>query len=170
MTERPIVLLDCDGVLADFVGGYLREITDNIKLTDEEKRAVNDIVREPGFVLNLAVLDGAKAGVKALAKVSDLYIVTSPWNSRHWAGERQEWLCEHFKDLRLKKIVQTSAKHLVRGDFLVDDKASNCQAHGKAWPGSRPLLWDTIHNRLDTGIERVSSWDELLGRIKGETP
>lgn len=182
MTKKPTVLVDVDGVLADFIGPYLdvihtltgrrytREqvtswsVTDALGLSDEEHHALgHHVVSTPGFCASLPVLPDARDGIERLRSVAEVYIVTSPWKGRHWAGERLEWLREHF-GINERHVVQCRAKHLVHGDVLVDDRTSTVQEWYEA-RGGVPVLWDTPHNRLDEKpvyMHHTSSWNAVV--------
>jgi len=184
------VLLDVDGVLADFVGAYLDllNITCGIKatreqitsfdigtslgLTDEQaarvKRAIGN---EPQLARSLDVYPGAVDGVERLAKVADVYIVTSPWNSNPtWMHDREHWLREWFC-IPHSRVVHTSAKHLCRGDFLVDDKTDTLHKWARENPNGTPVQWKTPHNRLDGWQSRATdSWVELCSFVAARGP
>jgi 5'(3')-deoxyribonucleotidase len=181
---KPIVLLDVDGVLADFVGPYLdvvnsltfdkgitlmrhqREdvktwrISESLGLTDEIKAAVDVKVKSVGFCAGLPVIDGAKEGVKALQEISEVYIATSPWKGPHWSHERAEWLEKHF-GIEQDRVMQGKAKFLLDGDVLIDDKASTVGRWVARHPGFG-LLWSTSHNLKDSAGLRVHGWTEVL--------
>lgn len=165
---RPIVLLDCDGVLADFVGDLLPIIhsVTGIRATREQithfdfsaslglspaqsadvKRAIGGAVR---FARFLEPCPGAIEGVAALRDLADVYIVTSPWNSNPtWTHDREWWLRKHF-DIPHANVLHGSAKHLVRGDVFVDDKTDAVIAWQDAHPRSVGIRWNTPHNQLD---------------------
>ncbi len=91
------ILLDCDGILAGFIGGVLDlveeftgvrhplEAVDRfdfaaaLALCPDHKRAVTlTISHRKGWWSGLPVLEGAIDGVRALRDVADVYIVTTP--------------------------------------------------------------------------------------------
>lgn len=173
------VLLDVDGVLADFIGSVLatlKVITGEVRhpyevdrfdfcealsLPPVTARVVKDrISNERGWWSSLSVFPGAVEGVAALRSVADVYIVTSPWNSCHtWLHEREAWLKRWF-DIPHSRVIATSAKHCVAGDVFVDDKTETLvkwdDEQGSMWQmpdGSqgrtRAVQWETPHNRRD---------------------
>lgn len=174
-----IVALDCDGVLAYFVGRFLRQLSeltgksyDREQVTDygfrclgvepATRRAAFDAMSRPGIAASLDVLPGAREGVHALrGQGFELVIATSPLpSSPTWAYERERWLAEHFGFER-NQIVHTSAKHLVAADVLVDDSPEHCLAVRAS--GDRcGILWDAPYNRHTRMVpRRVRSWEEL---------
>jgi 5'(3')-deoxyribonucleotidase len=166
--RRPTVLLDCDGVLADFVGGLLPmlsaiaqrdvlrehvthfDIGASLGFTAQQASSFKRMISgSRGWCEALPVLAGAVDGVRELREIADVYIVTSPWNScPTWTHEREVWLRRHF-DIPHANVLHVSAKHLVRGDVFVDDKTSTVIAWHKAHPEATALRWSTPHNRLD---------------------
>jgi len=175
---RPLVALDVDGILADFLEGALdaihhvtgrhyqsQEVSQwspwlQFKLQPEETEAVFELIGTPGFCESLLVLPGAKHGFKALQKFADVVLVTSPWlSSPTWAFERTAWLKRHF-GVNENQIVHTSAKQFVSADLFVDDHATNVRAWSALNSGVA-LLWDCPHNRR-IDLPRVSGWDPLI--------
>lgn len=197
------ILLDCDGVLADFIGGVCDALDDlfgvadplngeparmftpeqvtefdfckGFALSSDEKRAIMaHISKSPDFWRNLVAFPEAVDGVRRLREVADVYIVTSPWNScRTWLSDREWWLRDRF-DIPHSRVIACSAKHLVSGDMLVDDKTStlvewdNEQSASWVMPDSTAgttfaVQWETPHNRRDgwTG-HSTRSWQQLL--------
>lgn len=182
---KPLVLLDCDGILADYVGAVFdfieqataarptREsigdwhiwdsIPDKLLEAAFEKR-----VREPGFCAGIKPFDEALRGFPLLDQVADVHIVTSPYDgSPTWTHEREEWL-KRFFGIPRHRVHHINTKHLTRGDYLVDDKPKNVREwllHRRDHYLGHGLLWDTPHNRLDEGFWRVHSWPELVSIV-----
>mgnify|MGYP000913997723 CR=1 FL=1 len=178
---QPEVLLDADQVLFDFVRPYLHavevvtgrhyepqefelwDVRASLKLTSKEDRAVSALVKRKGFCYTLPVIPGAKEGVEKLRRVAEIHIVTSPWYGPYWESERFASLKDHFGFGR-KEVIQTSEKHIIDGDIIIDDKMTTL----KRWLDRRPhkvaVLWDSLHNRLDHDprIQRHSDWDQLI--------
>ena len=187
------VLLDCDGVLADFIGSVLDAVADEIgiRYTHEDIKEFNftkalnldaDVARRvkrtisegPGWWFALAPFPEAIEGVAKLREVANVYIVTSPWNSHpNWLHEREAWLKKHF-GIPHSHVVACSAKYIVSGDLLVDDKTDalvKWEDEQKSWwqneDGTKGetfgVQWQTPHNRLDEWSGRSTrSWSELL--------
>lgn len=180
------VLLDVDGVLADFIGGILpiiHSVTDRLvthddidqfdfckalSLSDEHAAQIKKrIGTEHRIAASLPVCDGAKDGVRRLQEIADVYIVTSPWNSHEtWTFDREAWLKKHFGILG-GNVIHTSAKHLISGDFLVDDKTSTLVQWEAANPNGCAVQWMTPHNLDDewNGLA-TNSWKALAGMIQ----
>jgi 5'(3')-deoxyribonucleotidase len=116
-----------------------------------------------GFARHLDVYPGAIDGVRRLQQIAEVYIVTSPWNSNPtWCHDREAWLERHF-GIPHARVIHTSAKHLIAGDVLVDDKTSTCDQWRAAWPSGVAVLWSTLHNRRDLWDGPCTSdWDHLI--------
>lgn len=176
------VLLDCDGVLADFVGGWLSlinadrgtshtlaDVTDwdicaSIGIPEGERGATKRLLAEfPGFAGQLEVIPGALDGVRRLQQIAEVYIVTSSWDSHPtWEYDRKAWLKRHF-EISSDKIIFAHDKHVCVGDALIDDRTDTLAAWMTHHNGV-PIQWQTPHNRKDgwAGFS-TNNWDELIG-------
>ncbi len=175
------VLLDVDGVLADFTGAYLRAVyeetgrqytveamntyslRDYCQLSPQEEKKLDRRVCEEGFAYNLDPLPGLEGAARLIAE-HDVRVVTSPWHSsRHWYGERVAWLWDHLR-FPAKKVIFAGEKHPVWGDVLIDDKTETVQTWAGRWPRGRAVLWNAPWNQ-DAGegsTIRARSWDDVF--------
>ncbi len=180
------ILLDCDGVLADFVGPFLDLVNEEFSTStrredvtrydiakalgwdDAFSASVSELVcRTLGMVERLPVIDGAREAVRALTGWGEIYVVTSPWPGHPtWAYERARWLWRHF-GFASKHIVSTSAKHIIDGDVLVDDKTETLRAWRDAHPNGTAFQFRTLHNANDEWDGMWSdSWRDLADCIR----
>lgn len=187
---KPIVLLDCDGVLSAFADGFLKivnaqfgtsytpeDITDYdiaraLRWSPERAEEAYALISAcDRFAARLEPLPGAVDGVRRLAECAEIYVVTSPWwSNRTWVHDRNNWLWQHF-GIGAGAVVHTAAKHLVRGDVLVDDKTSTCEAWRAAWPRGVAVQWSTPHNRRDLWDGPITSdWDHLIEIVRTVRP
>lgn len=148
------VLLDCDGVLADFTTGLI-QLAERIGvpwkprkgwnqfagLSRKHRKALDLAILQPGFCRSLPVLPGAQAMVAGLnSSGHEVYAVTAFWDSHPtWCAERVEYLHAHF-DIPGDHVVLTKAKHLVDGDLFVDDRVRNVNRWSQAHPGRAAML------------------------------
>jgi len=180
--EELLVMVDCDGPLADFVAATLdvvfeetgrrilpESITtwgifDSINDKTLEDR-VYEKIKSEGQCLALAVVSGAPEGIKRLQGIADLVVLTSPFHgAKTWVYERELWLERHF-GIDPHDIIHARKKYHVYGDVLVDDRAQHLREWSRRWPNSRALLWNTPGNRSETGLERVKTWDEVYNIV-----
>ncbi len=195
--QRPTLgLIDCDGVLCDFVGGVLDfahtkstlrwtrddlthwDFWDDMKdpLNTDLGRQIFKAIGRKGFCENLSPLPGAKEGIKQLVDQGvHIKVLTSPWkDSQTWCAERFEWLRGHF-GIPFCDVIQCAHKDNVHGDFLLDDKVSNVTSwmeyqllHARK-PG-RGLIWNTSFNNHEfpIGPLRILSWAQLHAYCRGQ--
>jgi 5'(3')-deoxyribonucleotidase len=181
--DKPIVLVDCDGVLADFTQAALdlvfeetgeRHRPEDIKTweifetigvgnKDLQKRTY-DKIKSKGQCFALSVYPEAQEGLKKLGEIAEVVIVTAPfYGSETWVHERETWLEKHFK-VDAHDIIHARKKYHVYGDFLIDDRAKHIRKWSRRWPGSHGLLWDGPGNR-DEDLPRVKSWSEVYNKV-----
>jgi 5'(3')-deoxyribonucleotidase len=182
---RPLViLLDVDGVLANFIEANLatlRElgverqhddvrawsIEESLGLSSAQRAQMKARWSEAGFCASIPAYEGAAAGVELLRSIGEVYAITAPmWSAPTWQHERTEWLMRHF-DFTRDQVVSTAAKHLVRGDILVEDKPETLARWAAAWPGALPVLWDRPYNAEADHPVRTRSWG-LLQAVAAE--
>lgn len=184
--KRKRVLLDCDGILADYCTACFNLIEHHTgeKHTHDEvvhwdlftilgkghlKPLMKEVAAKSGWCLGFPVYDGAQSAVKRLEESCEVVIVTSPMTTPYWSYERTVWLEQHF-GIPKGRIVHTEGKQYVQGDVLIDDSEDNCFKWHAAHPSALTLLWDAPYNREvsleGTGIVRVRSWDEAFEAIE----
>src|SRR3990167_2542237 len=176
------VLVDCDGVLADFISRVCEtiEFHGGGKFMPDQVTEFNfakalqlgpflasavkkTISNEPGWWSSLRPFPEAVDGVARLQEIAEVYVITAPWNScKTWLHDREAWLKKHF-GIPHSHVLVGSAKHLVSGDLFVDDKTDALHAWN-ANQGGIAVQWQTPHNRLDAlSGHSTRSWDELIG-------
>jgi 5'-nucleotidase len=186
--RRPVILLDVDGVLADFIGANLRTLSraglhgyrrEDVTqwdcaaawgLSDATKTIMKRAWSAPGFCQCIEPYPEAEGMVDRLREIGDVYAVTAPMSSNPtWMHERREWLVDYFGFKGDADIVQTAAKHLVRGDVFVEDKASTLHSWQLAWPESTGVLWSRPYNEIESwGGPRTESWQFLVDLVSGK--
>jgi hypothetical protein len=77
-----------------------------------------------GFFENLEPIDGAIESINQLRKQFDVYILTAPSNRNpHCYTEKRLWIEKHFDYEFTERLIISSNKSLLKGDFLIDDYA-----------------------------------------------
>ena len=177
-----IVLLDVDGVLADFnqhlinqlravkIGLIYQAAADKVDaprsgwdfkehMTESEIDAVYSILKQP-FTGNMPLIPGAKNLVEALREAGHKIVcVSSPWISNPtWEHDRRWWLKSEL-DIGHRDYISSSDKHLVWGNVLIDDKPSHIEAWN-ARHDDRGLLFDQFYNQdADFGrVGKMGTW------------
>ncbi len=154
------VLLDCDGPLSDFDERALRVLEGHVPedwqtplgvwswldaLSPDLRLYLTAHCVGSGFAAQMNAVDGAEEALERLQKLAQVYVVTTPWpNSPFWPAERIKWLEE--RGVPHDKIVLTSAKYVVRGDILVDDRPENLLKWLQHHPSGTAVLWKTRGN------------------------
>lgn len=152
------ILLDVDGVIADFVGAICYEL-DNRYVPEDfkepsmleamspwDQNRFEQLSRMEGLCESIEPYDDAKSFVEELHELGEVYAVTKPWKARTWAWERMNWLEDRF-GIQRDRIIFTGQKHLVRGDVLIEDNAENLNSWHLHTDGGIALLLDRPWNR-----------------------
>ncbi|NXW77211.1 NT5C protein, partial [Hirundo rustica] len=183
------VLVDMDGVLADFEGAVLREFRARFpaepRVELEERRGfsvreqyrslredlaakVASVYESPGFFLDLDPVPGALEAVQEMLQMQDteVFICTSPLrNYEHCVVEKYKWVEKHLGPKFVERIILTRDKTMVAADLLFDDKDTiqglNSICMAGCWLGSCPPA-DSSFPPLPTGTEPNPSWEHIL--------
>ncbi len=155
------ILLDVDGVCADFTGELLRRVGSSLTLKDitqwnllallseDQRQQALEILATAKFWRHLPVMIGAERGYAALRRAGhESGFATSPWIScKEWGYARREWLRENF-DIRNDQLIIAADKSWLAGDAMIDDKPENIEA----WDArsnffKRLILFDAPYNQ-----------------------
>jgi 5'-nucleotidase len=116
--DKPIVLIDMDGVLADF---------DKRKAELEVRGFKGEsIFKHEDAYKDLEPIPGAIEAWDQLQNEYETYILsTPPWgNPQGWA-EKRIWVEKYLGPTAKKKLILGHHKGLVKGDYLIDDRIAN---------------------------------------------
>lgn len=123
--SKPILYLDMDGVLVDFLSA-LDKVPEAVRREYEGRP--DDI---PGIFSLMEPMPGALEAVEKLRDKYDLYILSSsPWENPTALGDKLAWVKRYFggdgpENTFYRKAIFSSVKHLSRGDILIDDRTAN---------------------------------------------
>jgi len=122
--NKKIILIDMDGVIADF-GKELKKLKTSNKIS-------TDLLKHPdlieGIFKELTPINGA---IESIIKIhdsglSDLFIATTaPWGNPGSLTDKRLWIENHFGDLFKNKMFVTHRKDMLIGDYLIDDRLAN---------------------------------------------
>lgn len=176
--SRPVILVDCDGVLLDFnTPAYevVEEVTKVYIPLDERVRW--DICGDPriaehrneierrwrldDFARRIKPYPRAPEAIKALRMRNSVFALTAHMRgSETWVHIRDELLIREF-GFEHKEIIHTHAKHMVRGDVFIDDKPAHIEHWQSTYPQSVAILWDQPYNRDSWVRLRARKWDDV---------
>lgn len=172
------ILLDCDGILCDFVSGALKaherehEGHDSVTTWDFfEKWGLTakefyDKVRGRDFWLNLKPYEDGLAFYGELSKKTTPVISTAPIMDPECVQAKIEWLYTHYGVI-MTNIMVGSQKHLMANPntLLIDDNPSNVQKF-LAYGGKAVLIkkpWNDGLWTYDMTLDLIDSF--LAGEI-----
>ncbi|XP_062859396.1 5'(3')-deoxyribonucleotidase, mitochondrial-like [Trichomycterus rosablanca] len=183
--KRLRVLVDMDGVIADFEGGFLKKYREKYPkepyISLEERRGfwvstqygqlrgdlcekAISIWESKNFFMELEPLPGSLEAVKEMANMenTDVFICTSP--IKHYAYcqyEKYAWVEKHLGYDFLEQIILTRDKTVVSGDILIDDKPDILGVEPN--PSWEHIVFTACHNKhLPAGAtpRRLLSWSD----------
>jgi hypothetical protein len=167
------ILMDVDGVVADFAGAYLHTLWKhyNIKATPEQligtcfatalgfpegmeramfehmqrDRASSSMMPYPAALTHVIRIRDAGHTITFVTNAMCLPPFAGDYPML-WGEDRANWLVRMF-DVGRGDIVFTGAKHLIRGDMLVEDWSKNAKAWLHENPGAKAWLVTRPWNR-----------------------
>lgn len=180
------VLLDCDGVMSNFVDAaceFIYQATGTRYFPEEIfdhdtfgflglkhlERDLKEEIEQHDWCLNMRPFPGARRGVQRLSKYADIVVVTAPYHANGWVMQRNEWLRRYMKISEVQ-VVYAENKGLVSGDFFVDDKVENCVEWSTANPNGMAIVWNRPYNggKDAQGFVRVNTWEALENIIASQ--
>lgn len=176
-----LVLVDMDGVLADFEGHLMaqwrarhpntfdlaREERTTFYLSrlfpPEHRRKLFDIMYSENFFADLPPVAGGKKALNAMKKLGwEVFLCSSPLlGHKTGASEKYAWVERHLGREWPERLILAPDKTLVRGDILIDDRP---EINGAAQPAWEHVLYDRPYNRQVQGQRRLTwdNWKEVL--------
>ena len=187
---KPIILVDSDQVLAQFVKKWLDTYNERYddNLTEEEfagtfggvhevvkpevGKKIYDLMKEPGFFADLDIVPGAQKAIEKLMEVAEVYIVTAYSADGESAKGKVQWFEKHFpKIVEEERLILCKPKFLVYGDVLIDDSMENLedwQTFMEAKTNTSPVSICVAQSHNAEAADnplidiRLSTWTEIL--------
>jgi len=170
-----VVLVDMDGVLADYDAAVLnqlapqveRRVRENFYIVEDYPRHAADIefiTSQPDFFLNLPLVDGAIAGWQRLLDAGYRpRVCTAPLTrNSHSVDGKVAWLRRHFVPRFGQTVVSDAIidreKFRHNGIALIDDRPDVDTNDGQAaW---RHIVFDQPYNKRSGAALRIHGWDD----------
>lgn len=189
--ENPVILIDCDGVLADFDAMFIGLIRDQFGIdfnpTDYDewdyfnhpdvvniKSDVWDRLKQTkGLIRGIKKLPYAEEMIRKLREVGKVEACTSIVSGGTYADERIMWLIEELGFDRTD-IHLSYRKYRVCGNVFIDDKPENVVKWADWWynDGNLPVLWHTPgrakYSLNDDRILCTGDVDEVIRKMEEE--
>ena len=122
---KKTILVDMDGVLVKEPSKEheeLMRIKSNMDGPEFENVHWSDV---PNIFLDLEPMEGAINAYNELSKRFSLYIVsTPPWENPSGWSDKKQWV-EKYLPIAKKRLFLTHNKHMVKGDYIIDDRLKN---------------------------------------------
>uniref|UniRef100_A0A8D0GQG9 5', 3'-nucleotidase, cytosolic n=1 Tax=Sphenodon punctatus TaxID=8508 RepID=A0A8D0GQG9_SPHPU len=177
------VLVDMDGVLANFEAGVLRgflarypgephveleerkgfSVREQYRCLREDLGAkVASVYESPGFFLGLDPIPGAIEAMQEMIRMPDteVFICTSPLQKYEYCvQEKYKWVEKHLGPQFVEQLILTRDKTIVSADLLFDDKDTVKGVEPN--PSWEHLLFTCCHNthlELQPPRRRLLSW------------
>lgn len=172
---KPVIYVDLDGVLVDFVSGLAQVMC--MSRTEMDQKIVRgcwDLHKGLGiseelmwkmidkmegaysFWVNLKKTPDANDILDACEKVvgaENVCIMTSPPRNPNAVAAKAEWIANHLPDYK-RRFAVTPAKHLFAhpGAILVDDSDANINKFVTrgGYAVLVPRLWNSLHEKADS--------------------
>lgn len=186
--HQPIILVDMDGVIADFtshlmhyahekLGAPLLQLEQLDKFHSEEcypeewRKTVSKLSDDEGFFDALQPIEGALEALKEMDACGlKVFICTAPkkfYHNPRCASEKHAWVMKHLGKEWTERIVLSRDKTLVHGTVLIDDKPD---VEGVAKPTWKHVYFDQPYNRSNSTRPRITDWrkwKEILTPLLG---
>lgn len=177
--SRPLVAVDIDGVLCDFIGPVVAKVNDltgenytvddvttfqaydALRVPKKQRREADAHVRTKNFCRDLKPYPGALDFLAELRAFADVVALTAPFNSDHWHREREWWLVHDAGFAHADVVFAHSVqKPRYDADALVDDRASTVNEWSERRAGV-PILLSRPWNRDEELAPRVVRANDL---------
>lgn len=175
---RPTILMDCDGVVADYVGYALdlipghglqhNDIRNDLHtdLPEPHRSTLSSLVGQPGYCANITLYPEAVEYVDALRQIGRVIALTKASNTPHWKSERAAWLQKHlgFAIQDIEIVDHVEDKYAYPGHVLIEDKAETVAQSNHEHRQLLDRPWNRHLSELSGG-QRVHSYKDSLAAL-----
>lgn len=178
-----VILVDMDGVLANFEEGFLNEWKKKypklpfVQLQNRRSFYIrDDYLREflpkiesvyfkKGFILGLNPIEGAIDAIKEMETNGyQVKVCTTPLNGNIFSEEEKTtWIEKYLGKEWLKNLIFIKDKSLAEGDYLIDDKPKIKTVRVPKW---EHVIFDAPYNRNIEDKKRLVKWSDWSKIIK----
>jgi 5'(3')-deoxyribonucleotidase len=168
-TERQIICVDMDEVIADALGEHLlrynaefgeRLTTDDLHgrwiwdvVPEERLKKLESYIRSHDFFAGLEVFPESQRVMERLQSRYEVFIATAAMEVPSSFTAKFQWLNRHFPFIPPSHIVFCGDKGILRGDFLIDDNPRQLRRFR-----GEGILFSAPANAFVTGFRRVENW------------
>ncbi|MEO7030126.1 MAG: 5'-3'-deoxyribonucleotidase [Acidobacteriaceae bacterium] len=171
-SERKIICVDMDEVIADALGEHLlrynREFRSNITVEDlqgkwlwdfvppERQAALYDYMCSEDFFAVLEVMPDAQRVLARLQTRYDVFIASAAMEVPSSFNAKFKWLEKHFSFIPPSRIVFCGDKSILAADYLIDDNPRQLRLFR-----GEGILFSAPANAAEKGFRRVDSWADV---------
>ena len=168
-TERKIICVDMDEVIADALGEHLlrynRDFSEKLTPADlhgrwlwdyvppDRLKALEKYMYTDDFFGVLGVMPHAQRVLERLQERYDIFIATAAMEVPSSFNAKFRWLTEHFSFIPASHIVFCGNKSILRADYLIDDNPRQLRLFR-----GEGILFSSPANAFVTGFRRVNDW------------
>ena len=167
------ILVDMDGILVDFLAGFLRAYNQKYgdmlrkadivewELSRVVKPACNEagvlsILDEENFFDRLRPLPGAVESILHLDALGHEVFIATAAGSADSARAKLTWI-QHYLGWSRRRVIITHQKHLIDADVLIDDKPLMLRRWKAQRPDARAMTIAYPYNRVVADLVDVDA-------------
>jgi 5'-nucleotidase len=177
---KPVLLIDMDGVIADYQGAFLRQYKarhpDRIHhepntfdtfyienhYPEDFKEDIFAITRGTGFFESILPMPGALGGLANIVQEGHFepFLCTAPdydYEDHNCASEKTRWVEKYLGNYWLDRLILTKDKTVINGQYLIDDKPVITGVNSK--PSWNRIVFHHPYNTSTKGLW-MQDWDD----------
>ncbi len=189
MTFKPLLLLDIDGVVADFVGASLEclgrdpatvvdgpDIIASLELSEGKAAYLRSQWCRADFHQTLKPYDGADRMLREVEQYYNITAVTTPMpGAKTWHDDRLHWL---YNELGIDSVIFADDKSPIVGDVFVEDTLLNLVANrtpkkllvNRPWNAKHKATADCYRIDFDALTSHLIWHAKTIGPVHGRQP